>query len=129
MSTVPSISLTAEEITDALERGEARGHFRMTQLCDSFPVLRNAPGTRPWDQLKFARWASNPGRTRARQHAAAFVLSVWNGGNPDDGGWWNGTLEGERFSVGVFDVVDAFSCWDSQQKQAFLAWCIDPFWP
>jgi len=118
------VFLKADEVSAALARGEARGNLRMTQLCDSFPVLRNAPGTRPWDQMKFAKWASK-GKTNAERQAAAFVLTVWNGHAPEDLGWWN---QGP-FNVGVFDVVHAFGCWDSGQKAAFLGWCQNPFWP
>lgn len=111
-----------------LARGSTRvltGRERMQLLCESFPVLMGVPGAWPWDQFKFAEWASGPGATHASGQAAAFVLSVWNGGTPDDGGWWNEA----PYSVGRFDVVEAFACWDARQKAAFEAWCKNPFWP
>jgi hypothetical protein len=101
------------------------GRERMELLCTSFPVLRGVPGTIPWDQHKFARWASGPATTSAIDQAAAFVLSVWNGGTPEDGGWWNEPPH----VVGRFDVVRALALWDHEQQAAFLAWCNDPFWP
>lgn len=102
----------------------AEGPCRMTALCKSFPTLRRADGVERWHQIKFARWATHCD-TRAAQQAAAFVLSVWNGSTPHDGGWWN---DGE-FSAGRFDVVDAMAYWDAQHKAAFAAWCANPFWP
>lgn len=96
----------------------------MERLCNSFPALRGVPGTAPWDQRRFAKWASG-GISTAERLAAAFVLSVWNGGTPADGGWWNQ----KPYHVGRFDVVNAFGRWDSEQQAAFLAWCADPFWP
>lgn len=98
---------------------------RMTLLCWSFPSLRGMPGTAPWDQLAFARWISGGARTSGNGQAAAFVLSVWNGGTPDDGGWWN---EGE-FHSGRFDPVEACAVWDAPHRDAFIAWCRNPFWP
>lgn len=98
---------------------------QMAQLCWSFPTLRGVPGTDPWDQYLFARWASGPAPTHASRQAAAFVLAVWNGGTPDDGGWWN---QGD-YLAGRFDVVEAFSIWDRQHQAAFKHWCNAPFWP
>ena len=98
---------------------------QMTALCKSFPILRGAWGTEPWDQYEFARWASNLDGDSADEQAAAFVLTVWNNSQPADGGWWN---EG-KFSAGRFDVVRAMMYWDYQQKAAFFAWCERPFYP
>lgn len=97
---------------------------RMTELCNRFHSLRGAPGTDPWQQKKFARWASG-GITAAERQAAAFVLTVWNGHHPDDGGWWNEP----PFRVGRFDVVVALAHWDYQHRAAFIFWCQHPFWP
>lgn len=98
------------------------GRERMSQLCQSFPALRDAPGTAPWDQHAFAKWASGPAPSDAMRQVAAFVLSVWNGG---DGGWWTK----RPFRVPQFDVVAALALWDYQQQAAFRAWCAAPFWP
>jgi len=97
----------------------------MTQLCESFHGLRGAPGVRPWDQDLFARWASAGSPTEATRLAAAFVLAVWNGCTPRDGGWWNK----RPLRVGRFDPVEAIARWDHEHKAAFLAWCDNPFWP
>jgi hypothetical protein len=99
------------------------GRSNMETLCESFPTLRGKPGTKPWDQETFARWASGPAPSNAIRQAAAFVLSVWAG--RVDEPYWN---EGE-FRVGTFDVVLAFGLWDYQHNAAFIAWCQDPFWP
>lgn len=107
------------------------GPERMTLLCESFPVLRHADGVRPWDQHKFAAWATGSrasgwSPSAATRLAAAFVLGVWNGlANPKEGDWWN-----ERpYRVGRFDVVEAFQRWDEDQQAAFIAWCEAPFFP
>lgn len=98
---------------------------QMTDLCNSFPCLRGKPGTSPWDQYDFALAMSGGGPTPATRLAAAFVLSVWNGGTPRDRGWWNK----RPYRVGVFDPVEAMARWDYQQREAFLAWCENPFYP
>lgn len=105
----------------AMEQRSLNEREKMSLLCDSFPSLRDAPGACPWDQHAFAKWAST-GISDGERLAAAFVLSVWNGG---DGGWWT-----ERpFRVGTFDAVRAFAVWDYQHQEAFSAWCKHPFWP
>lgn len=96
---------------------------RMTALVESFPSLRGAPGSAPWDQLAFARWASGPAPSDAMRQAAAFVLSVWNNGNR--GNWWNQ----RPYRAGEFDCVLALLLWDYQHKAAFYSWLNDPFYP
>ena len=59
------------------------------------------------------------------RQAAAFILSVWNGYAPEDGGWWNE----EGYCAGRFDAVNAFALWDYEHQQAFIRWCQKPFWP
>lgn len=105
----------------------ANAHPEMTQLCNLFPTLRGVPGTAPWDQHAFARWASGPAPSNAMRQAAAFVISVWNGCTPDEGGWWNNAEEG--YCAGRFDPVQAFALWDWEHQAAFMQWCNAPFWP
>lgn len=118
---------TTTQILESRERFLVSGHERMGTLVAAFPTLRSAPGAgKRWDfkiAQQFARWAS--GREMYVAQSAAFVLSVWNGSTPPDGGWWN---QGE-FDVGRFDAVEAFAYWDQIHQQAFLAWCVEPFWP
>lgn len=116
-------------IAQAYESALEEGRDEMSALCASFPTLRGVPGTAPWNQTEFAHWASGPAPSRAMRLAAAFVLSVWNGCTPDDGGWWNGSLGDDEFHVGRFDVVDAFGVWDANHQAAFVAWCRKPFFP
>lgn len=106
---------------------EVSGRVLMTALCKTFPTLRGVPGASPWDEHKFARWASGPAPSGAMRLAAAFVLSVWNGccDVEDVEPWWN---EGE-YRVGRFDVVLAMKMWDGPHTEAFLAWCRKPFYP
>ena len=104
---------------------ELSGPDRMALLCARFPTLYGMPGTVPWDQKKFARWGSGPAATSGSRQAAAFVLSVWNGSQPEDGGWWNEA----PYHVGRFDVVEALAVWDAHHRNAFVGWCLQPFWP
>ena len=101
------------------------GNERMSRLCESFPSLRNKPGTRPWNQHEFARWAGGPARTSGSMHAAAFVLGVWNGQSVgrSEPLWY------EEFGVIGFDAVWAMGVWDGAHQRAFIAWCEHPFWP
>jgi hypothetical protein len=101
---------------------------RMSRLCQSFPSLRDQPGTQPWDQHAFARWAGGPARTSGSGAAAAFVLAVWNGGGVHQGvdRLW---FDSGKFRVGQFDAIHALSVWDEPHRAAFIAWCRDPFWP
>lgn len=101
---------------------------RMTLLCQSFPTLRGAPGASPWEQRKFAQWASGPARTSGSSHAAAFVLGVWNGccfELGDEPAWF----QTKPYSVRVFDPVAALAAWDEAHASAFIRWCMDPFYP
>lgn len=99
---------------------ELTGAQRMELLCESFPILRGAPGTSPWDQEQFARWGSRGGHlTPATRQAVAFVLAVWNGGSNGGKAWFHSRRQG--FGVAVFDVVEAMSRWDDQQQAAFHA--------
>lgn len=65
---------------EALPRGWHRGisnREQMATLCDSFPSLRGAPGTSPWDQHRFARWVAGPAPSSAMRQAGLFV--PWRG--------------------------------------------------
>lgn len=82
----------------------------MSELCDSFHVLMNTPGVRPWNPELFN---ATPRHTEATGHAASFVLNVWNS-NSD----WP-----------PFDFHEAWALWDDRNRQAFLAWAAAPWWP
>lgn len=105
------------------------GRQRMELLCDSFHALRGRPGTSPWDAETFAKYLAGPAPTSASLQAGLFVLSVWNGGNggwrPKSREWWTQ----KPYFLGMFDLVRAWAQWDHLHKQAFLAWCDDPFYP
>jgi len=87
-----------------------------------FHSLRRSPGLAPWDPFVFARYQRGPARTGGSYHAAAFVLSVWSGGNRDSDGkqWFRGY---------DFDAVKAMGSWDYEHREAFLRWCQNPWWP
>lgn len=105
------------------------GNERMSRLCESFPTLRNKPGARPWNQFEFARAASGPSRTSGSSQAAAFVLSVWNGGTIELGPQPRTWFQQRPYRLPVFDAVRAMGVWDDEHQQAFIAWCARPFWP
>lgn len=121
--------MTTSTLTQFIDSVSAQD--QMTALCQSFHALRKAPGVSPWDQHKFAKWASGPAPSESTRQAAAFVLSVWNGGTPADGGWWNDRdpVHGNKLCVGRFDPVEAIARWDHLHTEAFLAWCRAPFYP
>jgi len=108
---------------------ERPGHPQMEALVCSFPTLRGAAGASPCDQIRFAKWASRGGHlTNASRMAAAFVLTVWNGGAGDpegDPAWFREA----PYAVRPFDVVTAMAVWDSCHQAAFAAWINKPFWP
>jgi hypothetical protein len=84
------------------------------QLALSFPTLQRANGIRPWHAGKLDRWAARVTDDQA-QHAAQFVLSVWN--------------SGALWECGRFSVVDALAFWDDAHHEAFWLWTTDPWWP
>ena len=103
---------------------EITNRQQMELLCHSFPSLRGAAGTAPWDQLAFARWAHGGHMTNGSRMAAAFVLAVWNGQQTSDA-WWTK----RPYRVPLFDLTYAWSVWDAYHKVAFLQWCHAPFYP
>lgn len=115
---------TPEE-TPILQEQQPINHAQMTALCESFHVLKGKPGTSPWNQFKFAEWASLGHNSSAVRQAAAFVLNVWNGPTYNEKPWWCS----KTYRVGRFDVTLAFGLWDERNKEAFIQWCNDPFWP
>jgi hypothetical protein len=88
---------------------------RMSGLALSFPGLVGAPGTLPFDAEALDAWAAAGGIGNGSQHAARFVLSVWN-------------YRAER-AAGPFNAVHALGVWDADHRAAFLAWAQDPWWP
>lgn len=86
----------------------------MTDLALSFPSLEGAP-VDPFDADRLDEWAAAGGNGSGSQHAARFVLSVWN-------------YQAER-AAGPFVAVHAIGVWDDRHRAAFLEWCLDPWWP
>lgn len=86
---------------------------RMTLLAYTFPSMRGAPGTHPWEPAELNRWAAGSA-SRGEQQTARFLLAVW-----DDGTDWE---------AGRFDVMEALRVWDLKHRTAFLAWASDPWW-
>ena len=94
---------------------------RILQLVESLPSLAEAMDidgmlAKGWDPGALDAWAgSDPGVTAAAQHAARFVLSVWN--------------PTTTWSCGRFGVHAALSVWDLEHREAFLLWAARPWWP
>jgi hypothetical protein len=55
-----------------------------------------------------------PRAPTAARYAAQFVLTVWN--------------MSRSWQCGRFNVVNSFTVWDREHRQAFLAWANDPWW-
>ena len=103
---------------------------RMKRLCASFPTLRGAAGTAPWNADKFVIWACGPEPGSGAQHAARFVLTVWNSSTD----WAEvagelGVGAAAAADLGPFNVVKAIGTWDASHRAAFVAWAQLPFWP
>lgn len=85
---------------------------RMLRLVRSFHTMARYPHSR-WDPLQFQKWAKRTQGSGGR-HAAQFVLAVWNSSH--------------RWSIGPFRAIDAMATWDSQMREAFVAWAKNPWW-
>ncbi len=95
---------------------------RMVELVRRFPTLREAAcvGKYPGEfcSVTFRRWVRRHAYSHAQQHAAAFVLAVFWGGNRH-----------RVAGLPRFDVVDAMGTWDEAHRAAFRAWAEAPWWP
>lgn len=87
---------------------------RMTELAETFPCLRNAPGVSPWEPGELNRWATGPA-SHGERVTAQFLLAVWNA-----------TVDWE---AGRFDLMDALNVWPPSHREPFLEWASDPWWP
>lgn len=54
-------------------------------------------------------------RAHGEQLAIQFLLNVWNPRHP--------------WSCRKFDVLEAVATWDDRNREAFVSWARDPFWP
>jgi hypothetical protein len=90
---------------------------RMSALAASFPALNrwgNRHGIRPWDPEALA--AQVGVMSHGEACVARFLLGVWTG-------------TGSYPNVAPFDYFEAMGCWDREQREAFVAWTREPFWP
>lgn len=108
---------TALNYVESVEDQLATGRHRMEALCESFPVLTGRPGTTPWDQHTFARWASGPAPTPASRQAAAFVLSVWNWGTPAE---QPGLFRGDKWGLKYRKIIHRSVPWEEVAIDLFL---------
>jgi len=84
---------------------------RWQALVDSFQLRK--PGTDPWDALTLA--ANFNGASHGERCVIQFLLNLW-----DASGNWD---------CGKFDVIEAYSVWDEKNRNAFLKWATEPWWP
>ncbi len=73
----------------------------------------NKPGVHPWDAHLLA--ANFAGASHGEKCTLSFLLHVWN---PD-----------EQWACGPFDIIDALRVWNDRQREAFIIWATDPWWP
>lgn len=106
------------------------GPRAMSLLAESFPGLRGRAGVSPWDAVKF--WQGCRGLSSGELDAAAFVLGVFN----PDGSWFDADgedgLADDGFEPGPvmrFDLHHAMGIWDNSNRDAFLGWAQQPWWP
>ena len=90
---------------------------RMSELAERFHVLRGRPGVRPWDTVALIRSLRRDDWTPASADAACFVLAVWNE-----------NLATDKPAL-RFDAVRAMARWDAGNRDAFLSWVREPFFP
>lgn len=93
---------------------------RMLDLAQTFPSLAAAVGdgtckiAKGWSARELERWACSVQSSASGKCAAAFVLNVYN--------------RTHAYAVGRFDAHEALPLWDTEHRQAFLAWAKDPWW-
>lgn len=87
----------------------------IADLARTFHVLVQAPGLSPWDPGAFDDWAAHPARGESTQHAARFVLAVWDNQRP--------------WQVGAFDLMAALEKWDARNRAAFYSWAMRAWRP
>ena len=87
----------------------------MSEFALKFPVLRSAPGVRPWVPEYLVKWISGPAPCEEARHAARFLLWLW-----DDKKDWG---------CPAFDVMAALQVWDKDHRTVFLEWANNPWWP
>jgi hypothetical protein len=80
---------------------------KISALAHTFPALRGAPGTKPFDEDRLREWMGVC--SGGERRAASFILSVWN--HYDN-----------KFDVGEI------SGWDDNNLAAFAAWARAPWW-
>lgn len=105
---------------------------RMMALAKSFPVLRHKmmeQGDEFTSETALWLWAASAPWSHGERCCAAFILSVWN----PTGEWTLPTGHEDRAEGSPapcqFDLHDAYGVWDLENRQAFLGWAEDPWWP
>src|SRR5262245_44215047 len=89
--------------------------LKLTALALSFPTLRGADGVSPWDAERLEAWLTSGTPGHGARCAGRFVLSVWN--------------PYCEWKCGSFELHEALGCWDNKHRDAFSAWCAQPWWP
>ena len=96
-----------------LDEASDQSRERMTALGRTFPSLADAPGIDPFDPDELEDWAIAAESTSG-VWAAGFLLSLWDNNDDDEELW---SLHG------------ALADWGVDDREAFLAWCREPWWP
>ena len=87
---------------------------RMTELAETFPCLRHAPGVSPWGPAELNRWAAGPA-SHGERVSAQCLLAVWD--------------RAVDWEAGRFDLMEALNVWGPSHREPFLRWASDPWWP
>ena len=61
------------------------------------------------------RWAAETAISSGELATARFLLAVWD--------------PGHSWRCGRFDLMEALRLWNSPDRNAFLSWALDPWWP
>ena len=84
---------------------------RFQSLVISF--MLDKPGVMPFNPHRLDESAS--GASHGERCVIQFLLNLWN----SDIEW----------ACGTFDALEALSVWDKGQRQPFLQWASNPWWP
>ena len=88
---------------------------KMAAFATTFPSMTKASGVKPWDANVLDRWAAETAISSGELATARFLLAVWD--------------PGHSWRCGRFDLMEALRLWNSPDRNAFLSWALDPWWP
>lgn len=105
-------------LRDYVKRGHGRGASARQELA-----------MQRFDTRHFIRWATGAHATSATNHAARFVLQVWNPNADYRGLAGELGIDPEASILAPFNLGNALGCFDERHSRALRRWVEAPFWP